>query len=430
MMISRWSSPMPSMIVWPVSSSVCTLKVGSSSESRCRAIPSFSWSNLVLGAMATEITGSGKVIDSRTIGCASSASVSPVVVDLSPTAAAMSPVKTSSTSSRRMACMRRMRPMRSRLPVDALTHLEGPGLRVRAFHRRYVRGGRKVLDDRVEDRLHASVAQRRAAEDGDEDAGDRAAAQATLDLVLGDVLLLEVLVHDVVVEVGDRLDEVVAVLADQVLHAGRDLQRLGRLGAEVVGVDDGLLAEQVDVALEGALGADGQLDGHGPGAQPRPDRVQRPVEVGADAVHLVDEGDPGHAVAVGLSPYRLRLWLYAGHGVEDRDCAVEHPEAPLDLDREVHVPGCVYDVGRVVAPVGRRGGRRDRDPALLLLDHPVHGRGPFVDLAHLVDAARVEEDALGRGRLTSVDVRHDPDVSDFLDRGWTLLHLECHVHLS
>jgi len=45
--------------------------------------------------------------------------VSPVVVTFKPTAAAISPVNTSSTSSRRMACMRRMRPMRSRLPVDA-----------------------------------------------------------------------------------------------------------------------------------------------------------------------------------------------------------------------------------------------------------------------------------------------------------------------
>ena len=59
---------MPSMIVWPVSSSVCTLKVGSSSDSRCSAMPSFSWSTFVFGSMATEITGSGNVIDSSRIG--------------------------------------------------------------------------------------------------------------------------------------------------------------------------------------------------------------------------------------------------------------------------------------------------------------------------------------------------------------------------
>src|SRR5438132_9814990 len=55
------------------------------------------------------------------IGWFSSVSVSPVVVTFRPTAAAMSPVKTSSTSSRRIACMRRMRPIRSFLPVDAFS---------------------------------------------------------------------------------------------------------------------------------------------------------------------------------------------------------------------------------------------------------------------------------------------------------------------
>ena len=56
------------MIVWPVSSSVLTVKVGSSSESRWIAVPSFSWSLLVLGSIATSMTGAGNDIDSRTTG--------------------------------------------------------------------------------------------------------------------------------------------------------------------------------------------------------------------------------------------------------------------------------------------------------------------------------------------------------------------------
>ena len=59
---------MPAMIVWPVSSSVCTRKVGSSSARRCSELPSFSSSALVLGSMATKMTGSGNSIDSRMIG--------------------------------------------------------------------------------------------------------------------------------------------------------------------------------------------------------------------------------------------------------------------------------------------------------------------------------------------------------------------------
>ena len=61
---------MPAMMVWPVSSSVWTWKVGSSSESQPSALPSLSWSTLVLGSMATEITGSGNSMRSSTIGWA------------------------------------------------------------------------------------------------------------------------------------------------------------------------------------------------------------------------------------------------------------------------------------------------------------------------------------------------------------------------
>ncbi len=79
------------MSVSDVSGSVLTRKVGSSSARRCSAMASLSWSAFVLGSILTSMTGSGKVIDSSTIGWSGSASVSPVKVSLRPTAAAMSP---------------------------------------------------------------------------------------------------------------------------------------------------------------------------------------------------------------------------------------------------------------------------------------------------------------------------------------------------
>ena len=53
--------------------------------------PSFSWSALVFGSMASVMTGVGNSIASSTTGCARSQMVSPVATVLSPTAAAMSP---------------------------------------------------------------------------------------------------------------------------------------------------------------------------------------------------------------------------------------------------------------------------------------------------------------------------------------------------
>ena len=105
------------MIVWPVSSSEVTRNVGSSSASRARPVPSLSWSAFDFGSTATAITGSGNVIDSSTIGALSVESVSPVVVALRPTPAAMSPALISSRSSRWFACICRMRLTRSVLPV-------------------------------------------------------------------------------------------------------------------------------------------------------------------------------------------------------------------------------------------------------------------------------------------------------------------------
>ena len=145
-------------------------------------------------------------------------------------------------------------------------------------------------------------------------------------------------------------------------------------------------------------------------------RLHAALEVGADAVHLVDVGDARDLVLVGLAPDGLGLWLYARDGVEQGDSTIEHAQRALHLDREVHVAGRIDDVDAVIGPLARGRGRRDRDPALLLLLHPVHGRGAFVHLAHLVGLAGVVQDALGRRRLARINVGHDPDVSGLFER--------------
>src|SRR5665648_518036 len=61
--MSRWSSPMPPMTVWPVSGSSLTRKVGSSSASFWMAMDSFSWSPLVFGSMGTSMSFPEPVLD-------------------------------------------------------------------------------------------------------------------------------------------------------------------------------------------------------------------------------------------------------------------------------------------------------------------------------------------------------------------------------
>ena len=267
----------------------------------------------------------------------------------------------------------------------------------------------QVVDDRVQHRLHAAVLERGAAEDGHQLGLDGPDPEPAADVVGGQLLPLQVAGQELVVGLGHRLQEDMAPLGHLRLHRLGDRAPLAG-GAEVVEVDDRGQVDQVDHPDEVGLAADGKLDGNRVGPQPVPDRLHGGVEVGPHPVHLVDEADPRHLVAVGLPPDRLGLGLDPGHRVEHGHRAVEHPEAALHLHCEVHMPGRIDDVDTVAAPLGCRGGRGDGDPALLLLDHPVHGRGALVDLAHPVDAPGVEEDALGRRGLARVDVGHDPDV--------------------
>src|SRR5215212_7746069 len=69
------------------------------------------------------------------------------------------------------------------------------------------------------------------------------------------------------------------------------------------------------------------------------------------------------------------------------------------------------------APENRRRGRGNSDTALALLGHPVHHGVTVVDLAQLVGEAGVEQDTFGCRRLPRVYVRHDPDISDPVQRG-------------
>src|SRR4051794_14099368 len=323
---------------------------------------------------------------------------------------------------------RRERLLVGRLARDLLrlvgaAHLDETG------DRRDVERAGQVVEHGVEQWLDALVLERAAAEDRRERDRQRLLADRGLQRRGGYRVaaaeLLECRLGELVVELGQHVEQVLARVGGLVDQLLRDVDDLGVL-AEVVEVADGLHPDQVDDPGEVGLRAPRQLHGHGVGAEAVVHGLDGVLEARADAVHLVDERDARDGVLVGLAPDGLGLRLDAGDRVEQRDRAVEYSQRALDLDGEVHVPRRVDDVDPVIAPLtGRRGGG-DGDPALLLLLHPVHRRGALVDLTDLVRTTRVVEDALRRRRLAGVDVRHDPDVAGLLEaelawhekRGW------------
>ena len=275
--------------------------------------------------------------------------------------------------------------------------------------RGHVEGRREVPDDRVQQRLYTLVLEGGTTEHGDTLVRERRTTDRPPELVDRRLFLMDELLHEGLVVVGQTLEQVVTS------GSGRGRVLLGDvlvppLLPHLAFPDVGLHLHEVDHALEVGLGPPRELQDERERLEAVDHHVDGPREVGAGAVHLVDEADARDVVAIGLAPDGLGLRLDTGHRVEHRDGAIEDPKRALDLDGEVDVTGRVDDVDPVALPRARGGGGRDGDAALALLDHPVHLRGALVDLADLVGLAGVVEDALGRGGLARVDVGHDPDV--------------------
>jgi hypothetical protein len=104
----------------PLSRSTWLRKVGSSLVNRAIALPRFSLDFSSFGITARLITGKGTCIEVIAQRTPSEQNVSPDSQG-TPNSATMSPASARSISSIWCACMRTSRPMRSRLPVRALT---------------------------------------------------------------------------------------------------------------------------------------------------------------------------------------------------------------------------------------------------------------------------------------------------------------------
>ena len=290
------------------------------------------------------------------------------------------------------------------------------GLGVDALDGGDVQGRGHIVHDGVQQALDALVAVGCAAGDGDHLHRAGRLADGLADAVLGDVLALQVHLHDLVVKHADGVQQLLVVLGGQLGHTGGDFL-LADVLAQVVVIDIGLHLHQVDDALEIGFLADGQLDGDGVALQALVDHPQHVVEVRAHDVHLVDVDHAGDLVVVRLSPDGLGLGLNAALGAHDGHRAVQHAQGALHLNGEVYVARCVDDIdaglGKLIAhprPVAGGGGGGDSDAPLLLLGHPVHGGGALMGLTDLIVHTGIIQDALGRGGLSCINVSHNADI--------------------
>ena len=285
-----------------------------------------------------------------------------------------------------------------------------------AHHLLDVEGRRQVVHNRVEQRLHTDVAERGAAQDGHDALADGALTDAGIDFLNGQFMAFEVLFHQFFIFFRHGVQQLKALFFVQILEILRDftVDDLEALGFFVKA--DGAAVNEVNDALELVFSPDRNLEADGLCFQAVADHVHAAEEVGADAVHLVDEADTGHTVAVGLTPHGFRLGLHAGDGVEYGHGTIEHAQGAFHFDGEVDVAGGVDDVDLVFKPETSRRGGSDGDAAFLLLFHPVHRGAALVGFADFMVFAGIVQDAFGRRGLTGIDVGHDADIPHFFDR--------------
>ena len=240
---------------------------------------------------------------------------------------------------------------------------------------------------------------------------DGALANTALDILYGRFVAIQVLLQQVIVLFNRGFDQLLAPLLDQLGHVGRWLRDF--IGGRITGVipDPCLACQQVDNSAEIILDTDWQHHHQRVCVEYLLDLFYHAVEVGAEAVHLVDENDTRDARFVGITPVGFRLGFHAAGAAEDADAAIEHLQGTIDFDGEVNVSGGVNNIQAMPVPFTAGGRRLNGDAAFLFLFHEVGGCFTVMYFAGFVDLAGEFQDTLCGRRFSRINVREDTDIS-------------------
>ena len=189
--------------------------------------------------------------------------------------------------------------------------------------------------------------------------------------------------------------------------------------AQIIVINGRLHRQQINLTLEGLLSANRQLEHGRLRAETRNNHANAALETRASAIHFIDKTDARDTVLISLAPNRLGLRLHASDAIEDHDAAIEHAQGALNLDGKIYVAGGINNIDPIERlaqrPLRRRCRRRNGNATLLLLLHPVHRRGSFMNLADFIRPSGVEQDALGRRGLARVNVGDNADIADLIE---------------
>ncbi len=184
-------------------------------------------------------------------------------------------------------------------------------MRIDSLHRRLVERAGQVIDNRVEQRLHAFVFESASADHREDLQVDGGLANAGLQLGNRRRLAFEKLLQQHIVRLGDHFNQLQAEGFSLLEQRGRNLFDVV-LGAHgFVVPQNGLHLDQIDDALEVRFRANGNLQRNRARTQALANGVKNELKVRAVLVHLVHKADARHLVLVALAPHRLGLRLNA-----------------------------------------------------------------------------------------------------------------------
>ena len=129
---------------------------------------------------------------------------------------------------------------------------------------RHVERRRQVIDDGVEQRLHALVLEGGAAQHRIERAGDHGLADQLLEGRLVGLLAVKESLERRVVELDRGFDQLLAIFLGLIGHIGRDVDVVELRAERFIVPDDALHLHEIDEALEILFRANRQLDRYRP----------------------------------------------------------------------------------------------------------------------------------------------------------------------
>ncbi|MNC05490.1 hypothetical protein D3C75_529660 [compost metagenome] len=293
-----------------------------------------------------------------------------------------------------------------------------------ALNVRDINRSREIVHNSIQHQLYAFILIRRTYDNREDLHFANALTQRSFDFRNRNLFAFQILHGKLFVQFGHFLNQLQTKLSYLLKILGGDFNLLDVL-AQIVLIHVSHLLYQIDDADKISLSADRQLDSYSIGTKTVAHLLDNGQKVRTDDIHFVDVCDTRYSITVRLSPYGFGLGFNAFLGAEHAYCTVKNTKGTFNLNREVNVTRGVDNIDAVTLPLAGSRGRRNRNAALLLLLHPVHGGRAFVHFTDLVCTTGVEQNTFGCGSLACIDMRHNPDVTCILQG-----ELSCHSMIS